>query len=188
MKERIVSTTLLKETEHSQIFLAELDDSAKILVKHLKNAKKEIYETLHAITSLHFPKIFALEENGDTLIVYEEYIEGDTLSDLLKSHSISADDLPGIMLQICEGISFLHQMNPPFIHRDIKPENLILSKDGTVKIIDFNAARIYNKTTDNDTVQLGTAEYAPEFCHRTDFHNRFSADSGYSFPQSCRSQ
>ena len=165
MMERITKTTLIKETKYSKIFIGELDDSSQVIVKLLKNANIDIYKTLASIKSLHFPEILELfenTENGESeLTIIEEYIEGETLSDLLHKKSFSHDEIFNLMQQLCDGISFLHQMNPPFIHRDLKPQNLILTKDGILKIIDFNAARIYKSDSSADTVHLGTAEYAP---------------------------
>ena len=55
-------------------------------------------------------------------------------------------------------LSFLHRIN--IVHRDIKPENIIITDNATVKLIDFNASRVYKNECTADTVVLGTIGYA----------------------------
>ena len=56
-------------------------------------------------------------------------------------------------------LEFLHQKG--IIHRDIKPSNIIYKDDGTIKLIDFDAARMLSKDKETDTKLLGTKGYAP---------------------------
>ncbi|MBX9690834.1 MAG: protein kinase, partial [Cyanobacteria bacterium] len=51
-------------------------------------------------------------------------------------------------------------MNPPVIHRDFTPDNLILHKDGTLKLIDFNVAKQVVESTTSGTV-VGKHAYLP---------------------------
>ena len=54
-------------------------------------------------------------------------------------------------------------MNPPLIHRDIKPSNIMLSKDGGLYLIDFNASKELHNNKTEDTVLYGTQYFsAPE--------------------------
>ena len=60
----------------------------------------------------------------------------------------------------CRILAQLHRAEPPIIHRDIKPGNIILTEDGTVKLLDMNAARQLSEGKEADTRLLGTAGYA----------------------------
>lgn len=163
--ENVRKTTLKKESSYSKIFIGELDDSSRVVVKLLKNANVNVYRTLAAANSHYFPEIYEICEEDDDeefgLTVIEEFIRGRTVSELVKEKSFTQEEIFRLMEQLCEAVSFLHRMEPPLIHRDLKPQNLILTEVGALKIIDFNAARFYRPDADSDTVHLGTVEYAP---------------------------
>ena len=59
---------------------------------------------------------------------------------------------------MCDGLKILHENK--IVHRDIKPENLILQGD-KIRLIDFDAARIFKSDKNKDTKILGTEYYAP---------------------------
>jgi len=102
------------------------------------------------------------EEDGVPYIVME-YVEGETLADLIAQKSpLDPDRAVDLVLQVCAGLEHAHAAG--LVHRDIKPKNLLVRADDTVKIADFGIARPLDGTqvTQAGTV-LGTAAYlAPE--------------------------
>lgn len=64
------------------------------------------------------------------------------------------------LLMLCEALKVLHNNEPRIVHRDVKPENIIVTREGGVKLIDFDIARIYKEYSEHDTSQLGTRDYA----------------------------
>lgn len=107
-----------------------------------------------------------------------EYHPGKTLADALKTDDFSEQRLISIFLQICAGLAHAH--NRGIIHRDLKPTNVLLTDDGTVKIIDFGIAK--NEAEDGQLTQpgsvLGSPAYmSPEQCrgrmvdHRSDIYS-----------------
>lgn len=127
--------------------------------------KKLTHYNLHVFTwlkenpNIHIPEIIEYEEIGSSLIVVEEYVEGVTLEVLLK-HDISMKERMDILQQLLDGIENLHHARPAIIHRDIKPSNIMIDNALCVKIIDYDAAKLYNKDEPRDTVLLGTEESA----------------------------
>jgi eukaryotic-like serine/threonine-protein kinase len=102
------------------------------------------------------------EANGRPYIVME-YVEGDTLADLLARRGrIAPAEAVELALQVCSGLEHAHRAG--LVHRDVKPQNLIIRPDGTIKIVDFGIARSAQGTQLTETGSvLGTAAYlAPE--------------------------
>ena len=94
------------------------------------------------------------------MLVLEEYIQGDTLEELLKGGTLESHQVKAITLQLCQGLYVCHSLG--LVHRDIKPENVILQGKRAV-LIDFDAARLFSgeKKKRKDTQILGTVGYAP---------------------------
>ena len=103
--------------------------------------------------------IYCAEEDGKTFIV-EEFIEGRSLLERIEQKNfLSESEAEKILLQMCDGLKELHEQK--IIHRDIKPSNMILQADGRIRLIDFDAARIFKDNKATDTELLGTKSYAP---------------------------
>ena len=94
------------------------------------------------VASLNHPNIAAihgLEENGDTLALALELVEGEDLAQRLRRGAIPVEEAIAIARQIAEGLEAAHER--AIVHRDLKPANVKLKGDGTVKILDFGLAR-----------------------------------------------
>ena len=107
--------------------------------------------------------VFDVGEDDDVPYIVMEYVEGETLADLMaRKGPLDPDRAVDLVLQVCAGLEHAHAAG--LVHRDIKPQNLLVRSDDTVKIADFGIARLTNATqlTQAGTV-LGTAAYlAPE--------------------------
>lgn len=129
--------------------------------KQLSVYDEQLYLMLKKMSIHGIPAIYDVSVEEDRLIVVEEYLKYPTLADLLSEFSRFPDDQAlDIVLQLCSIMRKLHKMTPPIIHRDIKPSNILLSPGGEVYLIDFDAAKIYDRSKTRDTVLMGTADFA----------------------------
>jgi len=115
------------------------------------------YEELYKINSQNLPFIFDVINLDDGQIVLEEFIEGITVAEVMESGSYNYLGTRKVIRSVCEALSILHKME--LVHRDVKPENVVISKNGRVVLIDFNASRKISNTS-KDTVIMGTVGYA----------------------------
>lgn len=80
------------------------------------------------------------EANGTAYIVME-YVQGETLSAWLRSHGrMAAEDAFIRFLPLIDSLAHIHAGG--VIHRDISPDNIIIQPDGSLRLIDFGAARM----------------------------------------------
>ena len=100
--------------------------------------------------------IDAAEQDGQTAVL-EEYVQGDTLAELLMGARLTEREARQATMQLCQALHVLHSMGA--VHRDVKPENVILRGSDAV-LIDFDAARIYKDESESDTQVLGTTGFA----------------------------
>lgn len=108
------------------------------------------------------PRIVDIIDNGKTIYVVMDYIEGESLDKILKEYGAQPEELViGWAKQICDALSYLHSQKPPIVYRDMKPANVMLKPEGNIKIIDFGIAREYKEQNLADTTVLGTKGYAP---------------------------
>jgi len=154
--------TTIKNTEKSQVYLASMAGQKEpVIVKRMNSANPEVYKSLSEIHNEHIPRILAWEWQENELVVAEEYIDGETLEYYLTEDLLTEEQKLKVSLQLCEAVEVLHNCVPQMIHRDIKPSNVLITEDGTLKLIDFDAARQYKEMCqDSDTRILGTADYA----------------------------
>jgi serine/threonine protein phosphatase PrpC len=109
-------------------------------------------------------KIIPVEKKSRPYIAME-YLEGQTLSDLLsRVHPLPEPDAAKIASRICEALDYLHKNQ--VVHRDLKPQNIMLCNDGSIRIMDFGIAKSLASrrlTFVGFTPTMGTPDYmAPE--------------------------
>ena len=148
--------------DNQGVFLVRNRYNNKLYIeKKLDIYSLDVYKYLQDNHIKNTPVIYETTEKKGKLFVIEEYVTGTLLNEHIKKYgSLSADEAIDITKKLCCIIKELHECDPPIIHRDIKPENIILKKDGTVVLLDMNAAKFFDENSTKDTYLLGTYGYA----------------------------
>lgn len=100
-----------------------------------------------------------LEENNTAYIVME-YLDGITLRDYLKQYgTLAPEQAVGMLLPAMRALVKIHSAG--VIHRDISPDNIMVLRDGTLKLMDFGAARVYDNVDNRSMSIMLKQGYAP---------------------------
>ena len=149
---------VLHKSQKGEIKLYRHKNLNKNLVIHiLNNAPVSVYKALKKIKHKNIIQVFEVLETDEKALVIEEYINGMNLSEFVGI--INPLGVKRVVRQLCEGLSVLHSIG--IVHRDITLNNIMLDEKGTVKIIDFDIAKIYKSNELKDSNSMGTAGYAP---------------------------
>jgi serine/threonine protein kinase len=106
--------------------------------------------------------IYDMGEHEGQPFLAMEYLEGQDLQQRMASQvPMTLARKLELAIELCEGIEYAHSHG--VIHRDIKPANIFLTKNGTLKILDFGLARLITSELTNSNMMMGTLNYmAPE--------------------------
>lgn len=129
--------------------------------------KERFIQEAQAASALDHPNIctiHAIEETDEgRLFIAMAYYEGETVKEKLKEGPLDPSEIISLATQIAAGLHAAHERG--IIHMDIKPANLMVSHDGTVKILDFGLSKVTSEVerTLSDGPLMGTVAYmAPE--------------------------
>jgi serine/threonine protein kinase len=104
------------------------------------------------------------DQNGVAFLVLE-LLEGETLEErrVRLGGQLPVDEVLGYMDRLLEVLELAHEKQ--IVHRDIKPSNIFLTKDGTLKVLDFGIARILDEhgaaTATKTGQMIGTPAFMP---------------------------
>lgn len=125
---------------------------------------REVQNEVRAISSLNHPRILTIfevgcEEGADYMAT--EYVDGETLREVLVRGPLSVRSALEIGIAVAEALTAAHEAG--VIHGDIKPENVMIRRDGHVKVLDFGVARLVRSKENQPLPFEGTLHYvAPE--------------------------
>ena len=141
-------------------------------------AKQRFLQEAKAASALDHPNICNIHEinesdDGQLYLVMAHY-EGETLKDRIERGPLPVTEAVDITTQVGQGLAEAHAAG--IVHRDIKPANLLVTKSGTVKILDFGLAKLAGTEGVTQTgTTVGTVAYmspeqarGEEVDHRTD--------------------
>lgn len=119
------------------------------------------------LAGLDHPNIARLLDGGTTEsgapYFVMEYIEGQTIRDYCDTNRLTTNERLKLFRAVCSAVHFAHQNL--IVHRDIKPANILVTADGTPKLLDFGVAKLLSPNAPGieltgATVRMMTPEYA----------------------------
>lgn len=114
--------------------------------------------------------VYAVGRSGELYYLAMKFIEGRTLSQVLKGvERIAAEDVVGMVSEVCDALQALHDAG--LVHRDVKPGNLMIGEDGKVTVMDLGIVQSSESSEVAST--LGTPRYmAPEMLSNSEIDGR----------------
>ena len=156
------------------VYLAQRADGAfeqKAAIKLIKRGmdsdaiQKRFINERQILASLEHPNIAHLIDGGTTSdalpFFVMEYIEGETILDYATKKDLDLEARLELFRKVCSAVSYAHQNL--VIHRDLKPSNILVTNDGTPKLLDFGIAKLLKSDTSNEQSTkniIFTPEYA----------------------------
>lgn len=111
-------------------------------------------------------KIFDSFEENETAYIIMEYLDGITLKEYLgQVGTIPEDEAINMLMPVMESLQTVHAEG--LLHRDIAPDNIFLTKDGSVKLIDFGASRYATTSHSRSLTVIIKPGYSPEEQYRS---------------------
>ena len=156
------TVSCIKHTEQKQIYLLlQKNTGTKVVLKCGRGMHRDILreeaKRLEQMEGVGFPKMLVLEEAEEVCFLVREYVEGDTLQELMEQEiTLTVQEALEAAIQVCELLDRLHQQNPPIIYRDVKPQNVVRTLEGKYVLIDLDTARAYKDGAGEDTIFMGT--------------------------------
>ncbi|MDR0366289.1 MAG: DUF5050 domain-containing protein [Bifidobacteriaceae bacterium] len=155
----------LKDSGDRQVFLVtDLRTGGRAILRVSQIDQEDTpdpeYSILNRLDHLGIPKAYGTLTRDGRRYMAREFIEGQSLDQVLASGPMSTGQILDVCRQLTELLRYLHSLNPPVIHRDIKPHNIILRPDGKLGLTDFGIARTFKAGSDSDTQHIGTLPYA----------------------------
>jgi cell division protein FtsB len=135
-----VRNVITDRIEAMKVLLPEISGQEEVAARFLREIK--------VLAALNHPNIATLHTAltiDNQLLMIMEYVEGLALSAVLARGPIPPAEALTYIDQLLDALSFAHHRH--VIHRDIKPANMMLTPDGTVKLMDFGIARTEDETS-----------------------------------------
>ena len=114
------------------------------------------------LSSPNIVSVYDWGKTGDTYYIVMEFVDGHDLKEIIQTDgALAPSRVADIGAQTAAALSVAHAAD--VIHRDVKPHNIMVTPDGTAKVMDFGIARAGNTTMTQTGSVLGTAHYvSPE--------------------------
>lgn len=155
--------TRLADSEEVTAFSGEKQEQYEIGLKKFIDEGKRLakFQNEYGIV-----RIFDCVEENNTAYIIMEYLKGHTLAHLLEHNQTFNEKRTVAMLTpIMRSLEVVHSEG--ILHRDISPDNIIVTEDGTAKLIDFSASRFATTSYSLSLTVIIKQGYSPEEQYRS---------------------
>ncbi len=131
-----------------------------------REAKSRFIQEAQAASALEHNNICTIHEVDETpdgqIYIAMTLYPGESIKERINTGPFPIDESIDVMIQLGEGLKKAHREG--IVHRDIKPSNILITSEGTVKILDFGIAKLSDQKDATRTASIvGTAAYmSPE--------------------------
>lgn len=174
-------TELLGRGGMGAVYKAERVDGAFHQTVAIKLIKRDVEseETIRRfkqereiLAGLHHPNIAQLYDGGVTKdgipYLVMEFVDGEPITRYCKRKNLDLNGHLDLFLKVCEAVMYAHRNL--VVHRDLKPSNILVTEDGTIKLLDFGVAKLLDDTAYDSTTktrapltQTGRPIMTPEY-------------------------
>jgi eukaryotic-like serine/threonine-protein kinase len=129
-----------------------LGPDSSFVISRFKNERQ-------ILASLEHPNIARLLDGGTTEdglpYFVMELIEGQPIDEFCNAHHLSISERLVLFRKVCAAVQYAHQRL--IVHRDIKPGNILVTADGTPRLLDFGIAKILTEDPGANSAHTATA-------------------------------
>jgi tRNA A-37 threonylcarbamoyl transferase component Bud32 len=116
-----------------------------------------------AVTHPSIAQIYDVDEIEGTTFIAMEFIEGQTVSQLIDKRELDLIGSVEIALQVAEGLNKAHEAN--IVHRDIKSDNIMVTRDGHAKLLDFGLAKLLDPVSADEESDVQDLKETETYSH-----------------------
>ncbi len=125
------------------------------------------------LTHPHVVQIYELGEDAGSFFIAMEFVDGESVSTVFKEARKQGKQLSDqlacrLMAWAAEGLHYAHTRVDDegrplcIVHRDVSPQNLLVTMDGSLKVVDFGIAKVASHATSSGKLKGKLAYMAPE--------------------------